>query len=39
VTGDCPRFGNLADELEAHAVALHETADAIVTESSELASA
>jgi len=25
-------FGNLADELEAHAVALHETADAIVTQ-------
>ena len=29
-------FGNLADELEAHAVALHETADAIVTESRNL---
>src|SRR5437773_8710414 len=29
-------FGNLADELEAHAVALHETADAIVTQLQEL---
>jgi len=31
-------FGNLADELEAHAVALHETADAIVTQLQELPS-
>jgi len=29
-------FGNLADELEAHAVALHETADSIVTQLQEL---
>jgi len=29
-------FGNLADELEAHAVALHETADAIATQLQEL---
>src|SRR2546425_10427188 len=28
-------FGNLADELEAHAVALHETADSIVTQLQE----
>src|SRR5207247_10300781 len=31
-------FGNLADELEAHAVALHETADTIVTQLQELPS-
>ena len=29
-------FGGLADELEAHAVALHETADSIVTQLQEL---
>src|SRR5205814_9022593 len=32
-------FGNLADELEAHAVALHETADSIVTQLQELPTA